>query len=76
MTSNKRSLGRNKYYEEGSNKPPYKGKGEFNGVEFEVAAWVKENGETGEKFFSLKFSEPYKKAEPVVVEEGDADVPF
>ena len=72
----KGTLSKNQYYEEGSNKPPYKGKGEFNGVKFEIAAWVNENGETGEKFFSLKFQEPYVKAESVVVEEGDNGIPF
>tara|TARA_R110002126_G_C10438468_1_gene498731 strand:+ start:323 stop:547 length:225 start_codon:yes stop_codon:yes gene_type:complete len=72
----KGTLGKNKYFEEGSMKPPYKGVGEFNGVKFEIAAWVQENGTTGEKFFSLKFQEPYVKAETVVVEGDSTEVPF
>jgi uncharacterized protein (DUF736 family) len=40
--------------------PDYKGKCVVDGVEKEVAAWVKE-AKNGNKYLSLQFSEPYKK---------------
>lgn len=40
--------------------PDYKGKGEVNGKEVELAAWVRKS-EKGTNFLSIKFSEPYKK---------------
>lgn len=46
-------------YKDNQRKPDYKGRGEFRGVPFEMAAWIKE-GRNG-KFLSVKFSEPYKK---------------
>ncbi len=60
---NKGSLGKNKYYEEGGKKPEFKGKGNFNGVSFEIAGWTRANKETGEQFTSLSFSAPYVKPE-------------
>lgn len=32
--------------------PDYKGQLNVNGVEYYLSAWIKENGQTGEKFFS------------------------
>jgi hypothetical protein len=46
-------------YKDTERKPDYKGDGEYRGVKFEMAAWIKE-GRNG-KFLSVKFSEPYRK---------------
>lgn len=54
-------FGKNKFKEQGDNKPDYKGKGNFNGEDFEVAGWIKTNKTSGEEFFSLSFSKPFKK---------------
>jgi uncharacterized protein (DUF736 family) len=40
--------------------PDYKGKGEVNGKEVELAAWARKS-EKGDTFLSIKFSEPFKK---------------
>jgi uncharacterized protein (DUF736 family) len=42
--------------------PDFKGKGNFGGVDFEVAAWRKK-GRNGTTFISLSFKEPYVKPE-------------
>ena len=47
-------------YKKQSNHPDYKGKGEYKGVEFDLAAWVKTD-RNGKQFLSLKISEPYVK---------------
>lgn len=39
--------------------PDYKGKGEYKGVTFDLAAWVKK-GRNG-SFLSIKFSKPFEK---------------
>ena len=39
--------------------PYYKGKGNFNGQDFEFGIWIKES-EKG-KFLTFRFSEPYQK---------------
>ena len=39
--------------------PYYKGKGNFNGQDFEFGIWVKENDKG--KFLTFSFSEPYVK---------------
>ena len=39
--------------------PDYKGKGNKDGKDFELAGWVRE-GKNG-KFISIKFSDPFKK---------------
>ena len=45
--------------------PNCKGKGNFNGVDFEIAAWVKVD-KNGKKFLSLKFQAPrqQRQSEP------------
>jgi len=50
-------------YKTQPHQPDYKGKGEYNGVEFELAAWVKTD-RNGKQFLSLKISEPYRKEAP------------
>lgn len=64
-------------YKQMPNHPDYKGNCVVNGKEMDVAVWVKET-KTGEKFFSLSFSEPYKapekmESQPVVTND---DLPF
>ncbi|MGA1670401.1 MAG: hypothetical protein ACO39X_04965 [Candidatus Nanopelagicaceae bacterium] len=39
--------------------PDYKGKGEYKGVTFDLAAWVRQ-GKSG-SFLSIKFSKPFEK---------------
>ena len=41
--------------------PDYKGKGNKDGKDFDIAGWIRE-GKSGE-FISIKFSEPFKKQE-------------
>lgn len=67
------------------NRPDYKGTINFNGVDMELAAWLKIS-KKGEKFLSLSVSE--KQASPVSatpdasgmqklsVELGDDEIPF
>jgi hypothetical protein len=50
------TLGRNKRKEKDSH-PDYSGSCEIDGQQYWISGWVKENGSTGEKFFSLSFKE-------------------
>jgi hypothetical protein len=50
------TLGKNKRKEKDSH-PDYSGSAEIDGVQYWVSGWVKANGQTGEKFFSLAFKE-------------------
>lgn len=70
-------LGKNKRMREGKNDPPYSGTCEVNGVEFWLAAWVKESKKDGSKFFSLSFTPKEAKApqaEPK--QDDDQEIPF
>jgi uncharacterized protein (DUF736 family) len=40
--------------------PDYKGKGQVNGKDVDLAAWVRKS-EKGTSYLSITFSEPYKK---------------
>ena len=51
---------KNKYHEDGDNKPHYRGEVMWRGEKIEVALWVKD-GQNG-KFFSAKLQEPREKA--------------
>ena len=42
--------------------PDYRGKGNFNGVDFELALWGRTTND-GREYFSISFSEPYQKTE-------------
>lgn len=42
--------------------PDFRGKGNFNGTDFEFGMWER-TSKTGKSYFSFSFSEPYKKAE-------------
>jgi uncharacterized protein (DUF736 family) len=58
------------------NEPAYKGKGNFNGQDFEIGCWVKQD-RNGKDYFSVKFSPPYVKPEQATnqpdLQEGDKD---
>jgi hypothetical protein len=61
--------------------PDYKGKCMVNGVEMEMAAWIK-GGENGKKkFMSISFSEPRQKDAPKqklgeAPDDFDSEIPF
>lgn len=46
-------------YKDADNKPDYKGKGNFNGQDFEFGVWERTSPKG--KFLSFSFSEPYVK---------------
>jgi len=76
--TNSGAMFKSKSYEEGGNKPYYKGKIDIEGVEYELAAWVRTAKTTGNKFLSLKASlaqpkEPDREEHPPLV--GD-EVPY
>jgi hypothetical protein len=59
------------------NHPDYKGKINVDGVDKEIALWVKTSKDGTKQFFSAKISEPFKKAEgssPIAKVEND--LPF
>ena len=75
--TNRGVLFKNEYKKEGGKQPDYKGKINVDGVDKELAAWIKE-GKSG-KFMSLSVSEPYVKGEQEQAgpDVGDGDnVPF
>jgi uncharacterized protein (DUF736 family) len=56
--------------------PDYKGKCFIDGVEKEIAAWIRE-AKNGSKYLSLQFSEPYKKLDNKgLFEPQEDDLPF
>jgi uncharacterized protein (DUF736 family) len=42
--------------------PDYRGNGNFNGTDFEFGMWAR-TSKDGKEYFSISFSEPYKKTE-------------
>ena len=79
---NSGTLGRNKNKQE-ENHPTHAGAATVDGVDYWVNAWVKENRESGEKFFSLSFKPKNPKPNAVnatplpKAEEGFSDeIPF
>ena len=50
--TNKGTLGKNKRKESDTH-PDYTGQLNIDGVEYWLSGWLKSNGQTGEKFFSL-----------------------
>ena len=63
--NNTGALFTNDYKEGNAQRPDYKGKCMVNGVEMEMAAWIK-GGENGKKkFMRISFSEPRQKDAPV-----------
>ncbi len=76
-------LFKNEYYKEGENKPVLKGKLVIDGVEKEIALWVKEKD--GKNYYSGKISAPYvkegsKPTDPLkrgqVSNDDDSGLPF
>ncbi len=57
-------LFRNVKKQEGDKLPDYRGTAEVNGVQLEIAAWIKVGKNDGKKFMSLKFQPPYRKQDP------------
>lgn len=58
--------------------PDMKGKGNFDGVEFDIAVWNRV-AQSGKTFVSVKFSEPYIKPGTIPVAESNQfkdDLPF
>ncbi len=53
---------------EKENQPDYRGKGNYNGVDFELALWARESKD-GKEYFSISFSKPYVKPEGVAWEQ-------
>ena len=74
----KGTLGKNKRKEKDTH-PDYTGSCEIEGVQYWISGWLKENGSTGEKFFSLAFKEkdaaPARAPRPTNNIEED-DIPF
>lgn len=66
-------LFRNDKKEAGSKQPDYRGKLEINGIEYELAAWIREAKGSGNKFMSLKVSVKNDQYQPPP---DDMDTPF
>lgn len=63
------------------NHPDYKGKINVDGIDKEIALWVKTSKDGSKTFFSAKISEPYQASEKVQQNEGkvaknESDLPF
>ena len=75
---NSGALFRNNKKQEGDKLPDYNGTIKINGVEKQIAGWVRQGAKGS--FLSLKISEPYKKPlEAKVVKtktEDSGDLPF
>lgn len=78
LQDNSGSLFRNNKKQDGDKQPDYRGSAKVNGVEKEIAAWVKQ-GAKG-TFLSIKFSAPYQKPSeqksPAFKKEDSGDLPF
>ena len=75
---NSGTLGANKRKEKDDH-PSHTGAATINGEDFWISAWVKQNKETGERFFSLSFKpkeERREKAPPAVEDDFDSAIPF
>lgn len=86
MTYQKRpnsgTLGKNKN-KQADNHPEYSGALNVEGVDYWISGWVKENRESGERFFSLSVkrkderkASPAITAKPSKMDEPDDDLPF
>lgn len=83
--TNKGTLGKNRSRDpenpEHANWAEYKGKINVDGKDYWLSAWLKENKENGEKFFSLSVTEKKAKGEKEEVKAAPAaelndDIPF
>lgn len=69
---NSGAIFKNKYKTEGDYKPDYKGTVNIDGVNKEIALWVRTDKNGGE-YFSVKISEPYQQPDqvpPPISEQG------
>ena len=77
--NNSGTLGRNKNKTEDKH-PDHKGSAIIDGVEYWVSAWIKQNGSTGEKFFSLSYQKkeeaPQQVRQTAQQDVVDDDIPF
>jgi hypothetical protein len=81
---NRGTLGANKRRRDGKDNPSHAGQVNVESTEYWVNAWVQENRETGEKFFSLslrrkdaaKASQPAAKAAKPEHADFDDSIPF
>ena len=68
-------------YKKTDSQPDYKGKAVIDGVEKDVALWLKES-KNGVKYFSAAFSKPYQAEveaggdEPIKQKTSSDDLPF
>ena len=58
------------------NQPDYRGKINVDGVDKEIALWIRTSKEGGKQFFSAKISEVYVKPENIASEVSNDDLPF
>jgi hypothetical protein len=74
---NSGTLGKNKRKEK-ENHPSHTGSCIIDGEQYWISAWVKENKETGEKFFSLAFRAKDESARKEQSADFDAEdgIPF
>lgn len=77
---NSGTLGKNTRQRPDKKDPEYSGEVKVDGTEYWLSAWIKTNGETGEKFFSLAFR-PKGEKKPVEAkqefkDDDLGDVPF
>lgn len=63
-------------YKKTDQHPDYKGKCLVDGTEKEIALWLNES-KAGKKYFSVKFSEPYKNEDAEYdAKQAENDLPF
>jgi len=77
---NSGTLGRNKNKEKDSH-PDHRGQCIIDGREYWISAWIKQNNNTGERFFSLAFqpkdAQPARQSSaPTASNIEDDDIPF
>lgn len=58
------------------NQPDYRGKINVDGVDKEIALWVRTSKEGGKQFFSAKISEVYIKPDSTIQNEVNENLPF
>lgn len=72
-------LFKNEDKERGSKQPDYRGSVNIDGVDKDIAGWIRSSKKDGKKFIGGKISEPYKKdggSAPAPKDDDDSDIPF
>lgn len=72
---NSGTLGANKRREKESH-PTHTGAATIGGADYWISAWVKENRDTKERFFSLSFKPKEARTEAAQEQAPDDDIPF